>query len=85
MLYSSVLEGYVKYVDGKWVPITTTSTDGVKTIEIGGSSPMPVYLYAALVIPMDMSMNAQMKAVLWQNWPYSMYCRESEILGRDSS
>ena len=41
--------GYVRFVDGKWQPIYTTSSDEGKTIRIGENNQMPCWLFAALV------------------------------------
>lgn len=48
--------GYARFADGKWQQIYTTFTEEAKTIEIGGSNPMPAYLYAALVIDLGLYM-----------------------------
>ena len=84
MSYLREPTGYARFADGEWVPIYTTSTVEVKTIEIGGNNPMPLYLYAALVTHLDLYMNEQLRATLWQNFPYEMYSREFERLGKDS-
>ena len=68
--------GYARFVDGKWEPIYTTSTDEVKTVEIGGNSPMPVYLYAAFVTDLASYMREPFRETLWKNFPYEMYKAE---------
>ena len=75
--------GFARFADGKWEPICTTSTDEVRTIEIGGNSPMPVYLYAALVTDLASYMREELVETLWKNFPYSMYSAEAERNGRD--
>ena len=76
--------GYARFVDGRWEPIYTTSMDEVKTIEIGGNSPMPLYLYAALVTDLDIYMSAPNAAILWKKFPYETYSRAIERFGKDS-
>ena len=83
MNYSKEPTGYVRFVDGKWEPIYTTFTVGARTIEIGGNNPMPVYLFAALVTDLGSYMREPLKAELWKNFPYEMYSREAERIGKD--
>lgn len=83
MSYSSEQTGYARFVDGVWEPITITSTVEVKTVEIGGSSPMPRYLYAALVTDLGLYMNELTTAILWRKFPYETYSREIERIGKD--
>ena len=75
--------GYVRFVDGQWEPIYTTSTVEAKTIEIGGNNPMPLYLYAALVTDLGLYMREPIMAALWKNFPYETYCQEIERCGKD--
>ena len=83
MSYSKEATGFVKFVDGKWVPTYITSMVGAKTIDIGGNSPMPVYLYAALVTDLDSYMREPLVEELWKNFPYSMYSQEKGLSGKD--
>ena len=84
MSYSKEATGFVKFVDGKWVPTYITSMVGAKTIDIGGNSPMPYYLYAAFVIDLGSYMREQLTETLWKNFPYAMYSGEARRRGKDS-
>jgi hypothetical protein len=71
---------YAKFVDGKWVPISTMSTGAEKMVMIGGNSPMPHYLYAALVTRLDLYMKRE---TVLLNFPYAWWLRESKNLGQE--
>ena len=80
MSYLKEVTGYARYVDGRWQPMFTTSSVGVRTIEIGGNNPMPLSLYAAFVIDLDTYM--QERESLLKNYPSKPSSPEIGVTGK---
>jgi hypothetical protein len=81
--YLNEVPDYARFVDGKWEPIITTSTVVEKTVMIGGSNPMPRYLYAALVTDLGSYMRKLSMVTAWRSAPYETYLQEIERLTRE--
>ena len=79
MSYLKEVTGFARFVGGRWQPMYTTSSVGVKTIEIGGNSPMPSSLYAAFVT--DLATYMTERESLWKNFPSEQSSPEIGVFG----